>query len=798
MLNNKYDFTISEAKWQKFWEEDKIYRFDVKATKEIYSIDTPPPTVSGSLHIGHIFSYTQAEMIARFHRMQGKNVFYPFGFDDNGLPTERLVEREYGIFARDLQRSEFNEKCIKTTKKYEKQFKALWQALGFSVDWELQYETISPLTQKISQKSFIELYKKGKAYLNEMPVLWCTNCRTSIAQAELDSTQRDTAFNWIPFMSGEDSLIVATTRPELLYGCVALFIHPDDERFNKYIGGEAVVPLYDFKIPILGDKRVSMDKGTGIVMCSTFGDTTDLEWYKEHRLPYRKVIEPDGRISSNVPYIHDMEVNDARAKTIEILKKRGLLIKSEKMVHTVAIHERCGKDIEIIPSRQWYIDILSEKDRFLEAADEVNWYPSLMKDRYVNWVKNLKWDWCISRQRYFGIPFPVWYCKKCGAVKLAREEDLPINPIEADFTESCICGGREFEPEKSVMDTWATSSLTPIINAKWEETDDITGKLIPMSMRTQAHDIIRTWAFYTIVKSLYHTGKVPWKDIMICGFVMAKKGEKISKSKSNSSQSPMGLIEKYSADAIRYWAANARLGTDTTFSEEELQGSRKFLTKLWNAARFCFMHLEDYRGEIPQEIMPVDKWIMEREKEVAKQAAVLLNEYESGEARHTIDEFFWKDFCDNYLEIVKERLYQPEVHGEENRISALYAIYQSLLGILKLYAIYVPHITEEIYQTYYRAIEQTKSIHIHLWNITEQQNDDILKFGERIKDILTHVRKFKSERNLSLKSPLKKIQIFIPDCNFKMFHSSEKDLIACTRVQSIELIRSEHFRVIIE
>lgn len=545
-MQKKFDFRQVEKEMQEFWKNNSVYSFDPDSPDEIFSIDTPPPTVSGSLHIGHIFSYAQAEMIARYKRMQGYNVFYPFGFDDNGLPTERLVEKEEGIVAKDLPRSEFIKKCIKTTEKYEKEFKDLWKSLGFSVDWSLQYETINPMVQRISQKSFIRLYKDGKAYMKESPVLWCTECQTSIAQAELDTVDKETTFNYLKFKSswpdGED-LIVATTRPELLYGCVCLFVNPEDARYKQYIGKNASVPLYNYEIPILADSKVDIEKGTGVVMCATFGDSTDVEWYLEHKLPYRKSILADGKIDGTVPFIGGLDVIEARKQIIKLLSEKDLITAADSITHTVAVHERCGKEIEIIPSKQWYIDSLSHKDLFLKAADEINWYPEHMKNRYVSWVENLKWDWCISRQRYFGVPFPIWYCKNCGEVMVAREEMLPVNPLETRPKEPCSCGCREFFPESSVLDTWATSSVTPQINARWGEEGDISSRLLPMSMRTQAHEIIRTWAFYTIVKSIYHTGKIPWKDIMVCGFVLAKKGEKFSKSKGNAALSPQALIE---------------------------------------------------------------------------------------------------------------------------------------------------------------------------------------------------------------------------------------------------------------
>lgn len=796
MLSKKYNSTESEKKWQEYWKDLNIYKYDFESEKETFSIDTPPPTVSGSLHIGHIFSYTQAEIIARFQRMQGKNVFYPFGFDDNGLPTERLVEKEENVRAVDMPRSKFIERCLLTTKKYEEEFKNLWLSMGFSVDWDLQYETINDRVQKISQKAFLDMARSGKAYIKESPVLWCTTCQTSIAQAELESTDKETTFNYIPFLVDEEELVVATTRPEFLYGCVCLLVNPEDERYFKYIGKNALVPLYNYEIPILSDEKVSLEKGTGVVMCATFGDTTDLEWYEKYELSYRKIIETNGKISNDVPFIGGMCVSTARVKIIELLKENNLLRKSEIITHTISIHERCGKPIEIIPSKQWYIDILSERERYLKAADEINWYPSAMKSIYITWVKNLKWDWCISRQRYFGIPFPIWYCTKCGKVIFANEEELPINPMESKPSVACSCGSMEFIPETAVFDTWGTSSLTPLINSKWNTENDLTKKLLPMGMRTQAHEIIRTWAFYTIVRSLFHTGSLPWKDIMICGFVMAKKGQKISKSKNNSVASPKELIKRHSADVLRYWAATANLGTDTMFSEDDLKISKRFLTKLWNAASFCVMHLHDYNGVRPKEILPIDEWIIERVKRLENVVTKDLKQYEIGIAKHEIDEFFWNDFCDNYLEIVKDRLYKPEIHGIAERLSGQYALYNILLELLKLYAIYVPYITEEIYQSYFRSFEKSISIHITQWNMkSDINNKDILYFGENIKKIISEVRKYKSERNLSIKENINKLKIIIPQNQDNYMQKTLKDIKACTWAEKIEIEFSDNCEI---
>lgn len=781
VVEKHYNFEQIEKQMQQMWRSEQVYKFVPDNPGEVYSIDTPPPTISGKLHIGHLFSYCQAEIIARFRRMQGYNVFYPFGFDDNGLATERLVEREEGIRAKDLPRSQFVEKCQAITEKYETEFKEFWASLGFSVDWSLQYETISPAVAKISQALFLDLVEMGKAYSKDSPVLWCTECQTSIAQAELDTAEVDSTFNYVPFMVDGKPIEVATTRPELLFGCVCLFVNPSDPRHQNLIGRTATVPLYNYEIPVLADEQVGIDKGTGVVMCATFGDSTDAEWFAKHNLPYREVILPDGTLSKAVPFIGGMTTHAARREILRLLEQENLLVRSEQLTHAVARHERCGTEMEIIPSRQWYIDILSHKDEFLQAADRINWYPSTMKNRYIAWVQNLKWDWCISRQRYFGIAIPVWYCKSCKSHVLASREQLPVNPLETKYQGTCSCGCEEFIPEKAVFDTWVTSSITPQINER------LGLKLTPMSMRTHAHEIIRTWTFYSIVRSLYHTGDIPWKDLMISGFVLAKQGEKISKSKSNAALDPTVLISTHSADALRYWSASAKLGTDTYFDVEELATSKRFLTKLWNACRFAISHLQDMDPSQTPPLLPIDRWIVERTNETYRQASSFLYEYELGSARHAVDEFFWKDLCDNYIEIVKSRLYNPDIHGHEQRRSGQYALYCALLGVLKMYAIYVPHITDYIYGQFFAKHEGKKSIHLLTWPLNSTDNEKILMFGEEVKRVLFGMRKQKSERNLSMRSEIDVLEVQCDAELIAWFEQTADDLKACANAREVQV-----------
>jgi len=788
-------FTIeNEKEMQKLWKENHAFEFKGQDNRRIYSVDTPPPTVSGKLHIGHIFSFTQSEMMVRYHRLKGENVYYPFGFDDNGLPTERLVEREEGIIAKNLPRSEFIEKCNETKDKYIKEFQSLFQQLGISADWNLGYDTINELSRKVSQRSFIDLVRKGKAYRKEMPVLWCPCCQTSIAQAELENKEISTFFNYIKFEVEGEELEIATTRPEFLGGCVAVFVNPEDDRYSHLIEKKAKVPLYNNEVPIIADKRVAIDKGTGIVMCSTFGDQTDMEWQKEYNLPVNNIIKTDGTINDDVAIVGGMKVFEARMKIVEELTKNNLLNKSERIKHAVNTHERCGNEIEIINSPQWYIDILSIKDELIKAADEINWHPEFMKNRYLDWVNNLKWDWCISRQRYFGVPFPVWYCKECGNVILPEDKQLPINPLEHNPNTICTCGCKDFLAESAVMDTWATSSVTPFINMKLGEPNQ-QDFIFPMSMRSHAHEIIRTWTFYSIVKSLYHKGQVPWKDLMISGFVLAKKGEKISKSKNNAKSSPIELLEKYGADMIRYWTASNKLGTDTWFDEKDIETSRRFLNKLWNSSKFAEMHLQDFIPDEEIQMLPIDKWIISKCRVTFEKYSAQMENYEMGLARQEVDNFFWKDLCDNYLEIVKERLYnENKKYKTEERKSAQKALYTVLQEILKMYSPFVPHITEYIYQELYKEKETNKILSTSTFNELIK-DEKCLEFGESMKEVIGEVRKYKTISGQSMKQPLESIKISTSLQNLYLLRNSIMDIQACTHARIINVEESPNTTV---
>jgi valyl-tRNA synthetase len=752
-LPQEYNIKESEEKWQKYWEKEKIYKFNENSKKTIFSIDTPPPTVSGKMHIGHAFSYSQQDFIARYHRMKGENIFYPFGTDDNGLPTERLVEKTKNVKAKNLSREKFIELCLNFLKKELPVFIKDWRDIGLSADFNIYYSTINEHSRRVSQWSFLDLYKMKRAYRKEAPAMWCPECKTGVSQVEIKDKEFDTTFNWIIFKIGGDNLEIATTRPELLPACVSLFYYPNDPRFKKYKGKKAKVPLFNFDVPVMEDSRVDPKKGSGIVMCCTFGDQVDMEWQRQYNLQIREAISQEGIMTNLAKNYSGMKIKDARKLIIEDLKKNKLLTKQEKIKHFVNVHERCNTEIEFVKSKQWFIKYLDLKKDFLKFGNNLRWHPKFMKTRYDNWVNGLQWDWLISNQRYFGVPIPVWYCKKCHQEILANEEDLPINPLKDKPNKKCKCGNNEFYPEKDILNTWFTSSMTPQIAIKLMPRE-IQRNLFPMSLRPQASEIITFWLFNTVFKSNIHYNKNPWKDVMISGFVTLE-GEKMSKSKGNVIE-PREVLNKYGADALRFWASSSKLGEDTDYQEKDLITGKRTIIKLFNASKLILMNLKDYKNQIPQKLELIDLWLLSKLNNVIKICTESFNNYEYSKAKSEIENFFWNTFCDYYLEIVKDRLYNESLRGKDAKLSAQYTLNYSLLTILKLFAPIMPHITEEIYHSYHNKKENKKSIHLSDW---PQYKKELLdkkaeKIGDELISLIAEVRQFKSKNNKSLKEPI--------------------------------------------
>ena len=753
-MDKRYDHKRFEEELKTYWLAEKIYSAEFKDAKNLFSIDTPPPTVSGSLHIGHIFSYTQTDFIARFQRMTGKTVFYPMGFDSNGLPTEKFVEKKKKVSAFKLGRAEFIKLCQEVVKEVEGEFKELWQKLGLSIDWDYSYSTISENVQKISQESFLKLLEKGFIYRKDDPALYCTTCRTSVAQAELDDEEVDSVFYDIQF-SAEDGtpLLIGTTRPELISSCVALFYHPEDKRYQYLKNKKAIVPIFENQVPVLADDKVDPEKGTGLVMCCTFGDKTDIEWFKKHNLPYKQSFDKSGRWVESTGPLADLKFKEAREKVIELVKEAGLLKNEKPIKHSKNFHERCKHEIEYIVINQWFVNILDYKQKFLDQADKINWYPKHMKSRYINWVENLSWDWCISRQRLYGIPFPVWHCQDCNEIVVPEIKDLPVDPQEIKIELCKKCGGKNLEPDHDVMDTWNTSSLSPEIcysliygNETVFDKEKIK-KFVPMAMRPQAHDIIRTWAFNTIVKDWMHFDEIPWKDIVISGHVLSADRDKISKSKGNTPTDPSKLMEMYPADVIRFWAASGTLGTDVSFSETQLKIGQKLSTKLWNAFKFISIHLEGKNPKRPTKLGILNEWLISRSSETFEQYQNQFKKFEFSGALDVVEKFFWQDFCDNYLELVKHQLFNPDQYSEEEIEATLWILQNVGMQILQFYAPYMPFLTDSIYKEIFEKQFGFKSIHKTIFSEfqLDEYFSDSKKLGQNLIEIVGQVRKFKSE-----------------------------------------------------
>lgn len=799
-LQKKYNFSEAEKRWQNYWLKNRIFEFDwldgSKNIDAVYSIDTPPPTVSGVLHMGHVFGFSQTDMIARFQRMQGKNVFFPVGYDDNGLPSERYVEKSIGKKSKEMERSEFTKICDEEIRKTEKLMKNLFVRASYSFSWDEEYRTISPTSSSVSQMSFMDLYKRGLVYRKKEPVIWDVVDQTALAQSELEDRDLESQMNYLKFATDRGEILeIMTTRPELLPACVALLCHPLD--FNKYEGRTAITPL-GMEVPLIADDRVDREKGTGLVMCCTFGDQTDVEWWLKYNLQLKIILDESGKIKfddgikdSLTPKYQQLEglkVADARKKIIELLESDGKIAREpQKIVHAVKVGERSKFPIEFLVKEQWFVRILGLKERLHEQTDKINWKPKWMKNRLHDWIDGLSWDWCVSRQRFFGIPVPLWYSKRKGeegTVILPKLEQLPVDPLR-DLPEGYA--REEVAAETDVFDTWATSSLTPqmaihSLNDTYGDDKKRSEILkLPFDVRPQGHEIIRTWAFYTIIKSFYHNNSLPWKNIMINGWCLASDGTKMSKSIGNVID-PIEIFDKFGSDAVRYWTATSTPGMDSSYSEEVVKNGQKLVTKLYNCAKFAEIHFDSLKSPVEaiqielekgNIFKAVDLWLLKRLQKVMEDYKNSFYDYEYKNALELLETFFWNDFCDNYLEIVKLRCYGAngtkyqgkELSTEEIeniaklQESAVRTIYIALNSILKLFAPFMPVICEEVYANIYEEeFRSRKSIHARgnfpnipadIFSGTNYEN--LEEMGDILLKIVSDVRKYKSEKNISLR-----------------------------------------------
>ena len=822
----RYNPFDKEKYWQDFWEREGVYRFNPEQPGPLYTIDTPPPTISGALHLGHIFSYTQAEVITRFKRMQGANVRYSFGLDNNGLPTERLVEKETGVRGGTVSLEDFTKTCVEITDRYKHLYENLWKSIGLSVDWRLEYSTISPEVQKISQSTFKELYEKGVIYTKNAPALYCTECHTSFAQAEKEDKEKESVFYDLSFkMEDGQELVIATTRPELLPACSAVFVHPDDQRFKDLVGKKVTTPLGQ-EVEIMTDEKVDKEKGTGAVMCCTYGDETDIYWAKKYNLTERVVLNRDGRFSgvAEIPELDGKSIKEGRKIIVEKLKADGLVRKEQPITHNVDVHERCGTPVEFLPTTQWFMKILDMKDRMLEAGNQIKWHPPYMQKRYEEWITGLKWDWCISRERFYGIPIPVFTCDNCGKVEIPEKDKLPVDPKAEEIHDCTDCGKGKMIPERSVLDTWFTSALSPEVNNSHPLNGNLNGKLYPMSMRPQAHDIIRTWAVYSILMGLYNHNEVPWKDLMISGHILVQKGEKISKKTGGGKYKPEELIATQSADAVRYAMSGTSLGKDSYFDEKEVQKGKKLFNKLYNAGKLVLSKLDDFDPKVEvknEDLEAIDRWILDRSTETADRMAEAFADYEFAQARQIFEDFFWSDFCDNYLEIVKKRL-AIESDGDKSKLSAQFASYNCFLNVIKMASPFVPHITEEMFHAqitkvgtgedirlsvksesdsgYFSTNEGAKSVHNTKWpssdvEYSDGQNNEAAKLALTV---IAEIRKYKTDKKIKFNTPVLVLKIICSQEQKDKLQGFAEDLASVSKAERCEIIATEGTGPVVE
>jgi valyl-tRNA synthetase len=831
-----------ERKWSDRWEADGLYRFDrTRSRDEVYAIDTPPPTVSGSLHVGHVFSYTHTDVIARFQRMRGKAVFYPMGWDDNGLPTERRVQNYFGVrcdpslpydpsFAPPdkpgkqpipVSRPNFIELCTRLTIEDEKAFEQLWRHLGLSVDWAMTYATIGRRAQHLSQVSFLRLLKRGLAYQLEAPTLWDIDFRTAVAQAELEDREQPGAYHRLRFARPDGGFIeVDTTRPELIPACVALVAHPDDPRYQPLFGSEVVTPLFGVRVPVRAHALADPEKGSGAAMICTFGDVTDVVWWRELGLPVRAVIQANGTFKPiawgepgweaidpaaaqrHYDQLAGLSAPKARARIVELLKESGdLLGEPRPITHAVKFYEKGDRPLEIVTSRQWFIKTMDARERLLERSRELSWHPEFMQHRIENWINGLAGDWCVSRQRFFGVPFPVWYRVRADgsvdhdAMLLPEEARLPIDP-STDVPDGYTPEQRDrpggFAGDRDVMDTWATSSLSPQIAGGWIEDPDLFARVFPMDVRPQAHDIIRTWLFSTLLRSELEQGSLPWKNAAISGWVLDPDRKKMSKSKGNV-VTPLALLEEHGSDGVRYWAASGRPGADTAFDSGQMRVGRRLAIKLLNASKFVLSNPQP-DGAVTS---GVDRGLLTNLARLVRESTDDLDRYQYTRVLERTETFFWF-FCDNYLELVKARRYGD--FGTGPAASANAALLASLSVFLRLLAPYLPFATEEIWSWW-----RPGSVHTSSWPTEAEILDAAGGADERgahalqmAAQVLGEIRKKKSEGQRPQKTPVARVVIRAPADKLVLLPDIEQDLRASASIQQIDTLVSEALQVDVE
>jgi valyl-tRNA synthetase len=771
-----YDQKTIEQKWQKKWQEMKIYHFNFNSPKKPYSIDVPPRYASGPLHAGHAVHYTHIDFAARYKRMQSYNVFFPLCFDVNGIPIEERVERQLNITRKDIDRHKFTKLCSEFAQKNIATMTNQFIRLGESMDPSIYYQTDAEYYRRITQISFIELYKKGHIYKGEFPVNWCPRCMTAMADAEVIYSDRTTKLNTIKFYFtepqdeqilryhgiGKDEyglyIEIATTRPEMLAVCQIIAVHPSDER-AAWLTGQSVKVPPDFtkEVKIVQDDAVDPEFGTGLVMICTVGDKEDLNWVFKYKLPLEMSIDEEGKMTAITGKYKGMKIENARKAIIEDMILSGLILKQEPLAQNVGVCWRCKTPVEFINAKQWFLKTISFKQMVLTASNAMHWYPEFMKIRLEDWVNSLEWDWVISRQRYFATPIPLWECEECEEIVLARPEDCYIDPtIDKPPVEKCQKCGGHLKGCEDVFDTWMDSSISPLFNTFWHRDEKKFKQLYPMSLRAQAHDIIRTWAFYTILRCTLLTDKKPFENIMMGGFILSEDGTPMHASLGNVID-PLQVIDEYGTDAFRCYAASCALGEDNPFRRKDVVRGTKLLRKLWNVQQFISNIVKEGKPEKPKKLQDIDQWILTKYSKLINKCTKQMDAFDYSQAMKEIEYFLWHELADHYLEMIKGSLY-----NRENIESIKYTLYTVGLGIVKLFAPFFPNITEEIYYNLYKDLEGDVSIHLSTWPEPVLIDEEKEQSGETVKEYIAKVRAWKSEQGIALNAPIPAIATYAP------------------------------------
>lgn len=786
-----YNFAEIEQKWQSKWEEMGIYRYDWNDKKRVpFSIDTPPPYPSGELHMGNVLNWAYFDMVARFKRMQGFNVLFPQGWDCHGLGIEIQVEKTKNIRKRDVPPDQFRAWCIELVERYIAMMKEGILKMGASIDWSTEYKTMNPDYWRRTQLSFILLHKKSYMYQGTHPVNWCPRDETAIADAEVDHVNKEGTLHYIRFHlegSGE-YLLIATSRPEFIPACVAVEVNPKDERYNKYIGRKIAVPLMNREVTIIGEESIDPCFGTGVVQICTYGDKEDVKTVIKHKLPVIRLLTESGKISDAGCKYAGLYVNQARVAIVADLTAAGLLEKSEKIQHEVGVCDRCKAQVEILEVKQWFMKTMPLSEEVVRNAEQIPWYPDYMKNRLIDWTRALDWDWVVSRQRLFATPIPVWYCKKCNEVIVAQEEWVPIDPrMEKPRIEKCPkCGGTEFTAETDVLDTWMDSSITCAVHAGWPDRADWR-HLFPASMHPSGTDIIRTWAYYLMVRHLALFDERPFNSVLINGMVLGSDGRKMSKSLKNYAAAPE-VLNKYGADATRQWAAGGgATGSDIPYRAQDVEYGRRFLVKLWNVAGFASNLLADYDPKANSEVdlQLFDKWIISKTENLTKKVTHAFEKCQFNIAVEEIRNFTWHVFCDYYIESVKDRLYRQDKKSAAKKRAAQQTLYGVLYKILQLLAPITPHLTEEIYQKLYAEDKGFKSLQITLWPKADSTliDETIEDEADKVMALIENVRRKKAAQKLPLNIPILSLEVYAgTQTNADIIISSKEDIAGTLKV----------------